>query len=724
MKYIYAIIIALLIFALSCSILKFTNIGSAKSDSSIVNTERNDIKVDFTYQVDKDETFQIFFRETNEEFSHAKVKTIKVKGSSEFRTESVLLPISSSHMRLDIGLNKKQGKVRIKDFSLSTKEVKPVSFNAEQISQKFKFNHFVNKTEVKDGAINFLVQEKNGKYKPYIENIALQDILGLKKPTKLSINFQIDKEDTLQVFYKKIGGKYSEKNSKPLFVKGSPEFQTSVVTIPAQFDIARIDISKNKAQKKVQIQNVEFSKDHSESKTFQGKSLLKISNPNEFIGKQKVSNGALVLTTKTVENRYDPGLYNFKLEEIFKSKISPQIAKAQNKFSFIQLAISLLLSLIFLGLFFTGKILIPSKGFLLFPIIFCAMLLLPFIQENTEFAYKAKKISTEKRKLAVKPDFQLSKKYFQEYENYYNDHFGFRDKMIRWSKNLKYYIFGISTNANQALWGKDDWLFLNNKLMQTFYTNRGLYSPKAVEKLCRKWRYRLIKNESENIKYYKTFYPNKHSIYKEMMSDKMLNAIIDTISKTDQLIQEANAMVPPFQIIDHRDKLLAAKKDHLIYFSNDTHWNAYGAFIAYNNLFSIISKDFPEVKPKELKDFKISWETKFFPGDLVGLMGLKHDILKNKRPTFTLKQKKLTEYTTLPSKGFPPKTAIHQNNHCNNDLTLLVFRDSFTEALTPYFSLHFKKVVYIWTDYNQEIVDKVKPDLIIDGHVERDMQVK
>ena len=54
---------------------------------------------------------------------------------------------------------------------------------------------------------------------------------------------------------------------------------------------------------------------------------------------------------------------------------------------------------------------------------------------------------------------------------------------------------------------------------------------------------------------------------------------------------------------------------------------------------------------------------------------------------------------------------------------MLVFRDSFFEALEPYFSENFKEVIYLWKDYDQKNIEELlavfKPDIVIEERGER-----
>ena len=67
----------------------------------------------------------------------------------------------------------------------------------------------------------------------------------------------------------------------------------------------------------------------------------------------------------------------------------------------------------------------------------------------------------EKRKLAQSPELNketiLSGKFTQEYEEYFNDQFVFRDNWI--SLNTKYKILSLNKHINDVYLGKNNYLF-------------------------------------------------------------------------------------------------------------------------------------------------------------------------------------------------------------------------------------------------------------------------
>ena len=53
----------------------------------------------------------------------------------------------------------------------------------------------------------------------------------------------------------------------------------------------------------------------------------------------------------------------------------------------------------------------------------------------------------------------------------------------------------------------------------------------------------------------------------------------------------------------------------------------------------------------------------------------------------------------------------------------VVFRDSFTSAMAPYFSEHFSRVVYLWrNDFSVTEIEQEHPDVVLQEIVGRHVQ--
>nr|WP_255535139.1 hypothetical protein [Cellulophaga sp. E16_2] len=217
-------------------------------------------------------------------------------------------------------------------------------------------------------------------------------------------------------------------------------------------------------------------------------------------------------------------------------------------------------------------------------------------------------------------------------------------------------------------------------------------------------------------KYFLAFWPNKHTIYPEYLPNTMSVQIKDTISRVDQISDYLKLTNSPIKLLDSRSVLINNKVNQQLYYKFDTHWNDYGAFLGYQNFFNE-NKSELGITPKSLDDFNIEW-TEFKKDGLIRMLGVVNNgYFSEKAPDFELKENKdQIEYLSI--KGFPESTKITRNKYCGNKLKVLVFRDSFTSNLIQFFSLHFYEVTYIW-GHGERYVDELKPDIIIEGYVER-----
>ncbi|MCD4732126.1 MAG: hypothetical protein K8R74_16080, partial [Bacteroidales bacterium] len=224
----------------------------------------------------------------------------------------------------------------------------------------------------------------------------------------------------------------------------------------------------------------------------------------------------------------------------------------------------------------------------------------------------------EKRELAEKPEFEFSKEYINHFEDYFNDHFGFRNLMIHLNGTIRYSIFNSSSKPQKAVIGSAGWFYytsLSDKIMDS-YSNKNLMPEYELDSISEEWANRKILLEEHNIEYYMVVWPNKPTIYPEFIPFKMSIQKKDTISKIDQIISYLESKNSPVELIDVRDELLSHKEEMRLYCKHDSHWNDLGAFIAYQKLMTKLN-----MAPYQLSDFDITWE-ETNKGGLIDVMGL------------------------------------------------------------------------------------------------------
>jgi len=325
----------------------------------------------------------------------------------------------------------------------------------------------------------------------------------------------------------------------------------------------------------------------------------------------------------------------------------------------------------------------------------------------------------EKRELHTLPTFSISEKFIDDFESYFDDNFGLRNSLISWGSSIKVNLFKSSVHPQNVKFGKSGWLFYNKIDGGIFssYTHRNLFSNEELDSLAEVWENRKINLESKGIKYIMAVWPNKSTIYPEHLPLTMQAQIKDTLSKTDQILNFLRSAKSSIPFIAARSKLMEEKKKNQLYRKLDTHWNQVGAFYAYH-YFMEKTSDILGVVPYNLEDFTIKYhyESK---GDLLSMLGIcETNSFSETNPTLQLTDNNLT---ITKSEGKYKNSLTFKNKKCDNRLKVLIFRDSFTDALIPFFKNHFYETHFVWFDYQKHIVDTLKPDIVITSFVERNI---
>jgi hypothetical protein len=333
----------------------------------------------------------------------------------------------------------------------------------------------------------------------------------------------------------------------------------------------------------------------------------------------------------------------------------------------------------------------------------------------------------EKRTLAELPRTPNSvdaiKAFPRRFEAYYNDHFHFRDVLIRSHNRLKLKILKKSPDRN-VLIGKDGWLFyVRDHLLEDFisiepFTEKALNARQRYIEAKRDWL------ASRGIPYFFVVAPNKQSIYPEQMPESYYRS--HGSSRLDQLIDHMRNF-SDVNIIDLRETLREAKSGGQLYFSKDTHWNHKGAFTAYRRIMETLQQSTNDSRlvPQSLTDYQPVAAIRK-GGDLAEMLGIADDIEERYDrldPSFRrcAQEEALPNYMDRDWKPFPDPVVYT----CPRaSLRLVMLHDSFGNGIRAYLAENFRKSVFVWRhqvsgDVFKAIVLKEKPDLVVEEIVER-----
>lgn len=288
----------------------------------------------------------------------------------------------------------------------------------------------------------------------------------------------------------------------------------------------------------------------------------------------------------------------------------------------------------------------------------------------------------------------------QRFENSFNEEFGLRNFLIRWNNIARIELLSI-TPIPHVILGKDGWLFYRSEAVDdgnTILDYRGLspLSREALETIRQNLEADRDALAKRGIPYIVVIAPNKNTLYGEYLPDHMTK--VGPATRLDQLMDymEAHSGV---ELLDLREPLARAKREHPVYYSTDSHWNDYGAYIGYTEIIRRIAKYYPGAKPVELSRPGVA--------PVPSPVGL--DIPQ-----------------MLCMTDMIPETCDVRLDFVRRDvpfvLDKLCFKhDSFGDKLYPFLNRHFRKVVGMapFTKLDYEKIDRERPNVLLNVLAER-----
>ena len=305
---------------------------------------------------------------------------------------------------------------------------------------------------------------------------------------------------------------------------------------------------------------------------------------------------------------------------------------------------------------------------------FILMTLFPFVCMTF---YKTD-MSLEKRTAAPFPkiktyDGKLNLDYFDDLNDYFNDHFAFRQEMTTVDAAITTKLLNTSLN-DDVIYGKDGWLYYTETMDE--YFGRNILSERGINNCVSSLR--LMQEYTENLDSDFLFMicPIKADLYPEHLPYNYKKG--SEINNWTRLktAMDANG-------IKYVDLHEAFENDsRVMYHKLDTHWNDEGAAFG--------CKVIQEAAGRSATDYSdISYTTdKVFRGDLYGMLypkGSKLDdnVIYSQEHSFSyVTNTKNTEDFNIETET-PGK-----------EETLLMFRDSYGNALIPFMADEYGKAYF------------------------------
>lgn len=336
----------------------------------------------------------------------------------------------------------------------------------------------------------------------------------------------------------------------------------------------------------------------------------------------------------------------------------------------------------------------------IYVVVFVVLMVIPF----AGMLFFKTDTTTENKRLAELPELVtedgVNKEYLSQLGDYFEDHFAFRQYMVDADSRIQSGIFKVSS-ADTVLVGESGWLYytatLDNYLGTDGMTERELYNAARNMKLMQDY---VTEHGAEFVL---AIPPNKNTLYSDNMpyyDNKKANQYQDLTDLTTQITEEGINYSNLYDLLSSQSQVL--------YLKRDSHWNNMGALLAYN---SILDKLGAEHDNYETASFV---RKKDYVGDLNSML---YPISAKEEWNLYLEDAKSFNY----DQGATVEDLWIETSSDEGQGCLLMFRDSFGNALLPYMATAFEKGYFSKNlPYNiAEYMSKYSPDYVVVEKVER-----
>ncbi len=236
--------------------------------------------------------------------------------------------------------------------------------------------------------------------------------------------------------------------------------------------------------------------------------------------------------------------------------------------------------------------------------------------------------------------------------------------------------------GEKVIKGREDWMFINETMPDYIGDN-----PASEEELQNQAAILTYLDQicaSVGMQMYCIIPPNKNTIYSEYMPsvERTGNSRVQAV---EEYMHENTSLKYEFIC----DELMDAKKDHLVFYIRDTHWNAYGALEGADVFRSMAG--LTPIDRSLLKE--TTAEAGPTIGDLLDLSqtrekyGPETEYFLNYKPEVMKTRQTVAEEPFVYNEYYSPDAEIDQ--------TLVLVGDSYREQLIDYLSLDYKHSIFI-----------------------------
>jgi hypothetical protein len=318
----------------------------------------------------------------------------------------------------------------------------------------------------------------------------------------------------------------------------------------------------------------------------------------------------------------------------------------------------------------------------------------------------------------IKPGLGGLKEFITGLEAYFNDHFGCRKSLIRSYRTCRSRLFHDRKGYQSVVIGSDGWFYFTEDQMVEHYRGILSFTPDQLHD----WQ-ALLEHQRDwlaqrGIKFLFVVAPDKQSIYPEYLPSWMKKVGPET--KLDQFFayMKAHSTV---DVLDLRQTLREARPLAPTYFKTDTHWNQFGAFMAYQRLVKeLADQQLLRVEPLPLDAFERTNQLAP-PGDMTPFVGV--DPLESNAVFFS--PKPFAPHLEPITQKLPNHPETKGTRNPNALGSAVLYHDSFGDYWIPFLGYNFGQVYYLHNNrfksqfMDAKLLEQEKPTVVMVEVLER-----
>lgn len=333
---------------------------------------------------------------------------------------------------------------------------------------------------------------------------------------------------------------------------------------------------------------------------------------------------------------------------------------------------------------------------------FLALLLLPSIEQQTGLI-PVPALDENRNKLAkpygevpegslLERIYRGGQSYSNAFERYYNDHYGFRDFLIRLKNQMDLSLF---SHSDSVLLGKDGYLFFREQVERDL-VKADRIPPETMEYILERIRDFAAWSKANGKTFAVVLCRDKETVYAE----KLDRAPAKRPNVTAADIYSAKlASEPGIIFLDTKPILSAARQKQPVFYRTDFHWNSIGAFFTARDLVHRLAREM---------DKDLRWNYQLSVKEVPGYSGTQNLYLAVFSPEAEVALEVNRDWTARSQPAVPPPFPFEEHWERKDNAAARLFPPTVIigNSFTPYlfktpFPEYFERVSYAFKGYLQ-----------------------